>query len=161
MNVHINTITRGMSGLPVSIEPTDFKARGFHACLMPVSADLMPAVAKRLYDQEYFLVFVSACHTRPAIQVLYQFARFDEDLRIMVRCPVDDENSLPTISHIFQGANWHERETRDFFGITFKDHPNPAPLLLDQSDKDLAPLLKDEKKLKHDQDLFPAQEGTQ
>lgn len=161
MNVHINTLTRGMSGLPVSIEPADFEAKGFHACLLPASPDLMPAVAKRLYDQEYFLVFVTACHTDPAVQALYQFARFDENLRIMVRCPVDDENSIPTISHIFQGANWHERETRDFFGITFKDHPNLAPLLLDESDKDLAPLLKNEKKLKLAQDIFPAQEGTE
>lgn len=160
MNVHINTLAKGMEGLPVRIEPADFETSGFHGCLLPASADLMPAVARRLYDQGYFLVFVTACHTRPAAQALYQFARFDENLRIMVRCPVDDDNSIPTISHIFHGANWHERETRDFFGITFKDHPNLVPLLLDPSDKDLAPLLKDDKALKSDQEIFPAQEGT-
>jgi NADH-quinone oxidoreductase subunit C len=161
MNLHINTITQAMSGLAVKIQPAEFEAQGFHACLLPESGSLMPAVARLLYDQAYFLVFVTACHTDPVAQALYQFARFDENLRLMVRCPVDHDNTIPTISHIFQGANWHERETRDFFGITFKDHPNPAPLLLDESDKDLAPLLKDKKKLKPVEEIFPAQEDAQ
>ena len=36
----------------------------------------------------------------------------------------DDDLSLPTWSGVFAGANWHERETREMFGITFDGHPN-------------------------------------
>ena len=32
--------------------------------------------------------------------------------------------------HVYRGANWHERETFEMFGITFTDHPNLIPLLL-------------------------------
>ena len=38
--------------------------------------------------------------------------------------------SLPTLSSLYAGANWHERETSEMFGITFDGHPNLIPLLL-------------------------------
>nr|WP_203591064.1 NADH-quinone oxidoreductase subunit C [Streptomyces sp. SID13031] len=38
--------------------------------------------------------------------------------------------SLATLSGLYAGANWHERETFEMFGITFDDHPNLIPLLL-------------------------------
>ncbi|HEY3261756.1 MAG TPA: NADH-quinone oxidoreductase subunit C [Pseudonocardiaceae bacterium] len=37
---------------------------------------------------------------------------------------------LPTVTGIYRGANWHERETAEMFGIRFDGHPNPVPLLL-------------------------------
>ncbi|WP_328329654.1 NADH-quinone oxidoreductase subunit C [Kribbella sp. NBC_00382] len=38
--------------------------------------------------------------------------------------------SLATLSGLYAGANWHERETFEMFGITFEGHPNLIPLLL-------------------------------
>jgi len=38
--------------------------------------------------------------------------------------------SLPTVSDLWFGANWHERETAELFGIEFEGHPNPGKLLL-------------------------------
>jgi len=40
------------------------------------------------------------------------------------------EASLPTITGVFPGAGWHEREAAEMFGITFEGHPNPGPLYL-------------------------------
>ena len=59
-------------------------------------------------------------------------------------------NSLevPSISNIYHGADWHERETRDFYGVVFSGHPNLKPLLLDEEDADFHPLLKEETNLK-------------
>jgi NADH-quinone oxidoreductase subunit C len=37
---------------------------------------------------------------------------------------------LPTATGVYRGAAWHERETREMFGIAFDGHPHPAPLLL-------------------------------
>ena len=158
MNAHTDALARALSGLFVRIEPADFQAKGFHACLVADSCDILPELAALLLDQAYFMGFVTACHTKPAVQVLYQFARYDVNHRIMVRCPVDADQTVPTISHIFQGADWHERETRDFFGITFRNHPNMTPFILDASDKDLTPLLKGEKILKTVDDIFPGEE---
>jgi len=41
-----------------------------------------------------------------------------------------DKPVLATLSDVYAGANWHERETFEMFGITFEDHPNLIPLLL-------------------------------
>lgn len=38
--------------------------------------------------------------------------------------------SLATITGVFPGAGWHEREAAEMFGITFEGHPNPGPLYL-------------------------------
>ena len=38
--------------------------------------------------------------------------------------------ALASITPLFAGANWHERETAEMFGITFTGHPDPRPLLL-------------------------------
>lgn len=40
------------------------------------------------------------------------------------------EARLPSATGIYRGANWHERETHEMFGIVFEGHPNLTPLLL-------------------------------
>ncbi|WP_246486739.1 NADH-quinone oxidoreductase subunit C [Kribbella qitaiheensis] len=37
---------------------------------------------------------------------------------------------LASLADVYAGANWHERETAEMFGITFDGHPNLIPLLL-------------------------------
>ncbi|WP_344328360.1 NADH-quinone oxidoreductase subunit C, partial [Streptomyces macrosporus] len=51
--------------------------------------------------------------------------------RLLVRTTVPHEApELPTAIGVYAGADWHERETREMFGVVFTGHPNPAPLLL-------------------------------
>ena len=38
--------------------------------------------------------------------------------------------SVPTLTGVFRGASWHERETHEMFGIDFPGHPYLIPLLL-------------------------------
>ncbi len=40
------------------------------------------------------------------------------------------EPTVPTLTDIFAGANWHEREAFEMFGITFEGHPNLEKLYL-------------------------------
>jgi NADH-quinone oxidoreductase subunit C len=52
-------------------------------------------------------------------------------LHLLVRTRIPrDEPRLASITHVYRGAAWHERETHEMFGIDFADHPNLAPLLL-------------------------------
>lgn len=41
-----------------------------------------------------------------------------------------DAPVLASAVPVYAGANWHERETYEMFGVTFTDHPNLVPLLL-------------------------------
>jgi len=60
-----------------------------------------------------------------------------EHLFLRTRVPVDaaandagDDARLATLTGVFSGASWHERETFEMFGLTFEGHPNLVPLLL-------------------------------
>jgi NADH-quinone oxidoreductase subunit C len=51
--------------------------------------------------------------------------------RLRIKAYVDeDEPEVPTITEIWQGANWLEREIMDMMGITFVDHPDQRRLLM-------------------------------
>ena len=77
------------------------------------------------------------------IEVVYDYTDFTSGQRVAVRTRVPRANpELPTISGIYPGANWHERETHDFFGVVFTGHPNLSPLLLPE-DATFHPLRKD------------------
>jgi NADH-quinone oxidoreductase subunit C len=43
-------------------------------------------------------------------------------LRLEVRTP-DSDRHVPSVTPVYPAANWHERETWDFFGIIFDGHP--------------------------------------
>jgi NADH-quinone oxidoreductase subunit C len=77
------------------------------------------------------------------MEVVYDYFHPMKTLRAIVRTRVPRDNpELPTISNVFPGANWHERETHDFFGIRFAGHPNLTPFLLPE-DATYHPLKKD------------------
>lgn len=50
---------------------------------------------------------------------------------VIVRTLIPRDNPvLASLSEVYAGANWHERETFEMFGISFDGHPNLIPLLL-------------------------------
>lgn len=50
---------------------------------------------------------------------------------LMLRTVVPGEApTVPTLTGVFHGANWHERETWEMFGVVFDGHPNLVRLLL-------------------------------
>ena len=50
---------------------------------------------------------------------------------IVLRVHIDRNNpEIPSLTHLWQGFNWHERETYDLLGIIFNDHPDLRRLLL-------------------------------
>jgi len=104
-----------------------------------------PAAAEILNRENFFIEAITGVDwiDDQQLEVVYDFNHFDALCRVVIRSRLDRSNpEIPTISHIYQGANWHERETHDFFGITFTGHPNLEPLLLPE-DADFHPLLKD------------------
>ena len=78
------------------------------------------------------------------LEVVYQLLSLDKghDVVIKTRLPSDDAH-VASVTPVWKAANWHERETRDMFGITFDDHPHLVPLLLPEDMTDHFPLRKD------------------
>ena len=123
----------------------DYKVHGYHLDAQVDSSQLLDAVA--IVDKnEFFIESITGVDwiKDNELEIIYDFCRYDFDLcRVVIRTRVDRENPVvPTITTIYDGANWHERETHDFFGIKFDGHPHLIPLLLPE-DADFHPLLKD------------------
>lgn len=62
-------------------------------------------------------------------------------LRLKVRVEEEDP-VVPTVTGVWAGANWHERETYDMFGLKFSDHPDLRRLYMPE-DFEHHPLRKD------------------
>lgn len=54
----------------------------------------------------------------------YQLISYTHNRRLSVKvtCP-DADSHIPSVTGVWPAANWHERETYDFFGIVFDGHP--------------------------------------
>jgi NADH-quinone oxidoreductase subunit C len=143
----LNQLITDLRSLPAEVNEVDYRKRGYHLEVELGSQQVRP-FASLLRQRGFYLVFVSAVHVSPSIEVIYQFADFSRPCRILGRAAVTDDGAIPTISDIFDGANWHERETKDMFGIIFSGHPYLEPLLLPEENADLKPLLKREDAVK-------------
>lgn len=66
----------------------------------------------------------------PALGVVYHLHSLTRNIRLRIKTftPVS-EPTVPSLTPVFESANWMERETYDFFGIIFKGHPNLIRIL--------------------------------
>ena len=133
----------------------DYNQRGYHLEVV-LNLEQVRNFAAIMYEHDFYLVFLTALHVQPEEQadtansglvVIYQFARFDRLCRGKGQIVLPADKTVPSICDIYQGANWHERETRDMYGVIFSGHPNLTPLLLVDADRDYHPLLKEGKQL--------------
>ncbi|WP_034386432.1 NADH-quinone oxidoreductase subunit C [Herbidospora cretacea] len=63
--------------------------------------------------------------------VVAHLADQEKHLRLLVRTHVPRADPvLPSAVGVFRGADWHERETFEMFGVVFDGHPDLRPLLL-------------------------------
>ena len=63
--------------------------------------------------------------------VVYHLLSLKNNARIRVKGQTDEATPVPTLTGLYPGANWFERETFDMYGITFADHPDLRRLLTD------------------------------
>ena len=65
-----------------------------------------------------------------AIGVVYHIHSLINNIRVRIKVFLDGERpTIPTATTLWEGANWMERETYDFFGIIFEGHPNLVRIL--------------------------------
>ncbi len=103
-----------------------------------VPAADVPAVLQHLRDaQGYdFLMDVTAvdwtAEQSPRFTVVWHLYSSTKHtyLRLAAHCPSDSEPAMPTATALWAGADWHERETYDMFGIKFTGHPDLRRILM-------------------------------
>ena len=67
----------------------------------------------------------------PRFWVVYELRSMEHLHRARVKVGLSEGDArVPSVTPMFPTANWHERETYDFFGITFDGHPDLVRILL-------------------------------
>ena len=66
----------------------------------------------------------------------------EHNIRIKIVSQIQIDSKVPSITKIYQSANWMEREVFDMYGIKFKNHPDLRRILTDYNFKGF-PLRKD------------------
>jgi NADH-quinone oxidoreductase subunit C len=133
-----------LAHLPIPFQPVDYAAKGYHLDAT-VAPDQIVTVVSQLDKEGLGLDTITGVDwmAQGQMEVVYDFFHPAKALRVVVRTRVPRDNpEVPTIQGVFPGANWHERETHDFFGIRFTGHPNLTPFLLPE-DATYHPLRKD------------------
>ena len=95
-------------------------------------------------DFKYLRCLSGVDHMEGGLEVVYQLYSYTKkhSVAVKARLPQDDPR-IASVTPIWKGANWLERETAEMFGIVFEGHPNPVPLLLPDDMTDHHPLRKD------------------
>jgi NADH-quinone oxidoreductase subunit C len=76
-------------------------------------------------------------------EVVYNLYSIKYRHQIRIRAQVSEDNpSISSVVPIWAGANWHERECYDMFGISFNGHPDLRRILMPE-DWEGSPLRKD------------------
>ena len=63
--------------------------------------------------------------------VIYHFLSMTENKRCRVTTSVNEGQEVPSITSVFECANWFEREIFDLFGVKFTSHPDLRRILTD------------------------------
>ena len=74
--------------------------------------------------------------------VIYHFLSMTENKRCRLTISINEKEEVPSITSVFECANWFERELFDLFGVKFTSHPDLRRILTDYGFKG-HPLRKD------------------
>ncbi len=75
--------------------------------------------------------------------VVYHIYSFKNNFRLRLKADVDESDcTIDTVSSVWKGADWQERETYDMYGIKFNDHPDLRRMYMPE-DFEYHPLRKD------------------
>jgi len=64
-------------------------------------------------------------------EVVYHLLSLTRNARIRVKVSTDEVQPVPSVVGVYPGADWHERETFDMYGVLFSGHPDLRRLLTD------------------------------
>jgi len=103
------------------------EARTPSSAAVKVKKEALFEVARYLRDSQSFdhMSSVAGVDWKTHLTVVYHLYSYSN--RMLLELSVDlprDNPRVASLTPLWGGANWHEREQYDFFGIIFEGHPN-------------------------------------
>jgi NADH-quinone oxidoreductase subunit C len=115
---------------------------------LEIAPDKIVGVCRFLKEQQRFvrlstITGVDRYPAEPRFEVVYHLHSFERNERLRLKCRVGgDAPAIDSLTPVWRGANWFERETFDLFGIYFRNHPDLRRIML-PDDWEGHPLRKD------------------
>jgi NADH-quinone oxidoreductase subunit C len=115
---------------------------------LEIAAEKIVPVCRFLKEQQQFVrvstvTGVDRYPAEPRFEVVYHLHSIARNLRLRVKCQLGGENpEIDSVTAVWRGANWYERETFDLFGVRFRNHPDLRRIMLPE-DWEGHPLRKD------------------
>ena len=108
----------------------------FGELTLHVQRDAIVEVTTFLHDHEAFVSIISVCGAdypdrEERFDVVYHLLSPKQNLRVRLKLTTDTESTVPSITGMFPGADWFERETYDLYGVLFTGHPDMRRILTD------------------------------
>jgi NADH-quinone oxidoreductase subunit C len=99
------------------------------------------------YDQQFVrLSSVTAVDwypKEPRFEVVYHLHSVERNERVRLKCRLSGPSpEIESVTGVWRGANWYEREVFDLFGIRFRNHPDLRRIMM-PDDWEGYPLRKD------------------
>ncbi len=102
----------------------------------------MRRIAREMKERRFHLETITAVDFPDSFELVYLYSTYYQDFcRVIARILISKEASPVSVSSIYPGACWLEREIYDFFGIRFTEHPD-LRRILNPDNADYFPLLK-------------------
>jgi NADH-quinone oxidoreductase subunit C len=132
---------------PRPLRREESKTYHYHAPTFRVPRERLIDLCRWLRDNPEFdmsyLSFVSAIDWPDRFEVVYHLTSVNLHNSVTLKVPIPkDRPSVPSVVELWAGADWHEREAYDLFGITFDGHPDLRRIMM-SSDWKGHPLRKD------------------
>ncbi len=107
---------------------------------LPVLAAAAKAAGYAMFSD---LCGVDYLRRRPRFEIVVNLTSLQQRRRLRIRAGVPgDDPTAPSITGVYPGANFYEREAYDMFGIVFEGHPDLTRILM-PDDWEGHPLRKD------------------
>lgn len=99
------------------------------------------------YDQGFVrlssVTGVDRYPAEPRLEVVYHLHSIDRNERLRLKCRLPGADPvIDSVTSVWRGANWYEREVFDLFGIRFINHPDLRRIMMPE-DWEGYPLRKD------------------
>jgi len=108
----------------------------FGELTLTVERDAILDIAAYLRGDASFISIVDICGVdypdrEERFEVVYHFLSPTLNARLRLKITTDERTPVPSLTSVFPGADWYEREAYDLYGILFSGHPDLRRILTD------------------------------